>query len=104
MIPEYLIRAVLASVMVSVLLGMLSPLINTKGLAFLTHALFHALLFGGAVLGMILGLLLENFSLVMLTALIVTVAVVLTIAQLERMGGFSPPTRPWESSRASWPG
>ncbi|ASJ12573.1 metal ABC transporter permease [Thermococcus thioreducens] len=88
MIPEYLLRAILASIMVSVLLGMLSPLINTKGLAFLTHALFHSLLFG-AVLGMILGLLLENLSLVMLTALVVTVAVVLIIAQLER-AGFSP--------------
>ncbi|WP_258084303.1 metal ABC transporter permease [Thermococcus thermotolerans] len=88
MIPEYLLRAILASIMVSVLLGMLSPLINTKGLAFLTHALFHSLLFG-AVLGMILGLLFENLSLVMLTALVVTVAVVLIIAQLER-AGFSP--------------
>ncbi|HDZ36615.1 MAG TPA: metal ABC transporter permease, partial [Thermococcus sp.] len=88
MIPEYLIRAILASVMVSVLLGMLSPVINMKGLAFLTHALFHSLLFG-AVLGMILGLLFENLSLVMLVALIVTVIVVLTIAGLEKLG-FSP--------------
>lgn len=85
MIPEYLIRALLASVMVSVLLGMLSPLINTKGLAFLTHAIFHALLLG-AVLGMIFGLLLDNLSLVMLVALVVTVAVVLIIAHLEKLG------------------
>lgn len=88
MIPEYLIRAILASIMVSVLLGMLSPLINTKGLAFLTHAIFHSLLFG-AVLGMILGLLFENMALVMLVALIITVAIVLIIAQLEKVG-FSP--------------
>ncbi|NJE04609.1 metal ABC transporter permease [Thermococcus sp. M36] len=88
MMPEYLLRALLASIMVSVLLGMLSPLINTKGLAFLTHALFHSLLFG-AVLGMILGLLFENLSLVMLTALTVTVAIVLLIAHLEKLG-FSP--------------
>ncbi len=88
MIPEYLVRALLASVMVSVLLGMLSPLINTKGLAFLTHAIFHSLLFG-AVLGMILGLLFENLSLVMLVAMLVTVVVVITIAQLEKLG-FSP--------------
>ncbi|NJE42019.1 metal ABC transporter permease [Thermococcus sp. GR6] len=88
MIPEYLIRAILASVMVSVLLGMLSPLINTKGLAFLTHAIFHALLFG-AVLGMILGLFFENMELIMLVALIVTVAIVIIIAQLEKLG-FSP--------------
>ena len=88
MIPEYLIRAILASIMVSVLLGMLSPLINTKGLAFLTHAIFHSLLFG-AVLGMILGLLFENMGLVMLVALIITVAIVLIIAQLEKVG-FSP--------------
>jgi len=87
-IPEYLIRAILASIMVSVLLGMLSPLINTKGLAFLTHAIFHSLLFG-AVLGMILGLLFENMGLVMLVALIITVAIVLIIAQLEKVG-FSP--------------
>jgi len=85
MIPEYLIRAFLASVMVSVLLGLLSPLINTKGLAFLTHALFHSLLFG-AVLGMIFALLFENLSLVMLTALLVTLAVVLLIAYLEKLG------------------
>ncbi|ASJ11225.1 ABC transporter [Thermococcus sp. P6] len=88
MIPEYLLRAILASIVVSVLLGTLSPLINTKGLAFLTHALFHALLFG-AVLGMILGLLLSNIALVTATALIVTVLVVLLIAWLER-AGFSP--------------
>ncbi|WP_457752528.1 metal ABC transporter permease [Thermococcus sp.] len=88
MIPEYLIRAVLASIMVSVLLGLLSPLINTKGLAFLTHALFHSLLFG-AVLGMILGLLFENMGLVMAVALLVTIAVVLLIAHLEKLG-FTP--------------
>jgi len=87
-IPEYLLRALLASLMVSVLLGLLSPLINAKGLAFLTHALFHSLLFG-AVLGMILGLVFENLSLVMLTALFVTIAVVLLIAHLEQLG-FSP--------------
>jgi len=87
-IPEYLLRAFLASIMVSVLLGMLSPLINTKGLAFLTHALFHSLLFG-AVLGMILALIFENLSLVMLTALFVTLVVVLLIAYLEKRG-FSP--------------
>ncbi len=85
MIPEYLIRAFLASIMVSVLLGMLSPLINTKGLAFLTHALFHSLLFG-AVLGMILALLFENMALVTLTALLITLVVVLLIAYLEKRG------------------
>jgi len=53
-ISEFLLRALLASIMISVLLGMLSPLINMKGLAFLTYATFHSLLFG-AVLGMILG-------------------------------------------------
>ncbi len=88
MIPEYLIRALLASIMVSVLLGILSPLINTKGLAFLTHALFHSLLFG-AVLGMIFALLFENLSMVMLTALLVTLFIVLLIAYLEKRG-FSP--------------
>ena len=88
MIPEFILRALLASVMVSVLLGFLSPLINTKGLAFLTHALFHALLFG-AVLGMILALLLNSYSLVLLVALAVTIAVVLTIAELEKIG-FTP--------------
>ncbi len=88
MIPEFIIRAILASIVVSVLLGLLSPLINTKGLAFLTHALFHALLFG-AVLGMILALLFNNYALVTLVALVVTVIVVLTIAQLEKLG-FTP--------------
>jgi len=85
MIQEYLIRALLASVMVGVLLGMLSPLINAKGLAFLTHALFHALLLG-AVLGMILGLILENMGLVMAVALITTVVIVVVIAELEKSG------------------
>lgn len=85
MIPEYLIRAILASIVVSVLLGLLSPLINTKGLAFLTHAIFHSLLLG-AVLGMILGLLFENMALVTFTALIVTVIIVLLIAHLEKLG------------------
>ncbi|AMQ17864.1 metal ABC transporter permease [Thermococcus peptonophilus] len=85
MIPEFLIRALLASIMVSVLLGLLSPIINTKGLAFLTHALFHALLFG-AVLGMILALLLNNYGLVILTALVVTTLLVILIAQLEKIG------------------
>jgi zinc/manganese transport system permease protein len=88
MIHEFMIRAVLASIVVSVLLGFLSPIINTKGLAFLTHALFHALLFG-AVLGMILALLLNNYALVMLIALLVTILVVLTIAELEKLG-FTP--------------
>ncbi len=88
MIPEYLIRAFLASIMISVLLGLLSPLINMKGLAFLTHATFHSLLFG-AVLGMILGLVFENLGLVMWAALIITVVVVLTIAELEKKG-FTP--------------
>lgn len=85
MIPEFLIRALLASIMVSVLLGLLSPIINTKGLAFLTHALFHALLFG-AVLGMILALLLNNYGLVILAALVVTTLLVILIAQLEKIG------------------
>ncbi|HIH73082.1 MAG TPA: metal ABC transporter permease, partial [Thermococcaceae archaeon] len=85
MIPEYLLRALLAGIMVSVLLGMLSPLINMKGLAFLTHATFHTLLFG-AVLGMILGLILENFSLILWMALIVTIFVVVLIALLEDRG------------------
>ncbi|GAB6102075.1 metal ABC transporter permease [Thermococcus atlanticus] len=88
MIPEYLIRALLASVMISVLLGLLSPLINMKGLAFLTHATFHSLLFG-AVLGMILGLILGNLGMVMWAALIITIAVVLAIAELEKRG-FAP--------------
>lgn len=88
MIPEFMLRAMLASIVVSVLLGLLSPIINTKGLAFLTHALFHALLFG-AVLGMILALVMNSYSLVMLVALVVTVTVVLTIAQLEKLG-FTP--------------
>jgi zinc/manganese transport system permease protein len=85
MIPEFILRAVLASITVSVLLGLLSPLINMKGLAFLTHALFHALLFG-AVLGMILGLILNNLALVTFVAMIVTLIVVLTIAELEHLG------------------
>ncbi|MBP1910833.1 metal ABC transporter permease [Thermococcus stetteri] len=85
MIPEFLLRALLASIMVSVLLGLLSPIINTKGLAFLTHALFHALLFG-AVLGMILALLLNNYGLVLITALLITTLLVILIAQLEKMG------------------
>ena len=80
-----MIRALLASVTISVLLGLLSPLINMKGLAFLTHALFHALLFG-AILGMILGLIFNNISLVMAVATLVTVLIVLTIAELERLG------------------
>ena len=85
MIPEYLLRALLASVMISVLLGLLSPLINMKGLAFLTHATFHSLLFG-AVLGMIFGLILENLGMVVWAALMVTVAVVTLIAWLENRG------------------
>ncbi|ACS33592.1 metal ABC transporter permease [Thermococcus gammatolerans] len=85
MIPEFMLRAILASITISVLLGLLSPLINMKGLAFLTHALFHALLFG-AVLGMILGLVFNNLSLVMAVATLITVLIVLTIAELERLG------------------
>ncbi|ASJ03212.1 ABC transporter [Thermococcus profundus] len=85
MIPEFMVRALLASVTISVLLGLLSPIINMKGLAFLTHALFHSLLFG-AVLGMILGLVLGNLSLVMIVATLVTLVIVLTIAELERFG------------------
>ncbi|MDV3104316.1 metal ABC transporter permease [Thermococcus waiotapuensis] len=88
MIPEFIARAVIASITVSVLLGLLSPLINMKGLAFLTHALFHALLLG-AVLGMILGLLLNNYALVTFVAMLVTLVIVLTIAHLEHTG-FSP--------------
>jgi zinc/manganese transport system permease protein len=88
MIPEFILRAVLASITVSVLLGILSPIINMKGLAFLTHALFHALLFG-AVLGMILGLVFNDLALVTFVAMIVTLIVVLTIAELEHFG-FSP--------------
>jgi len=84
-IPEYIIRAILASITVSVLLGLLSPIINMKGLAFLTHATFHSLLFG-AVLGMVFGLILENLSLVMVVALIVTIIVVVLIAELEKKG------------------
>ncbi|WP_456367894.1 metal ABC transporter permease [Thermococcus sp.] len=85
MIPEFLLRAILASVMVSVLLGLLSPLVNMKGLAFLTHALFHALLFG-AILGMMMALLLNNYVLVVVVAMVTTVVIVLIIAQLEKMG------------------
>ncbi|NJF24391.1 metal ABC transporter permease [Thermococcus sp. Bubb.Bath] len=88
MIPDFIIRAVLASITVSVLLGLLSPLINMKGLAFLTHAIFHALLLG-AVLGMILGLLLNNLALVTFVAMVVTVITVLLIAEIEQHG-FSP--------------
>ena len=85
MIPEYLLRALLGGIMVSVLLGMLSPLINMKGLAFLTHAIFHSLLIG-AVLGMILGLIFENLSLILWMALIVTIFVVILVAFLEDRG------------------
>jgi len=85
MIPEYLFRALLGGIMVSVLLGMLSPLINMRGLAFLTHATFHSLLFG-AVLGMILGLIFENSSLVLWVALVITIFVVASIAFLEEKG------------------
>jgi zinc/manganese transport system permease protein len=84
-IPDFIIRAILASITVSVLLGLLSPLINMKGLAFLTHAIFHALLLG-AVLGMILGLLLNNLALVTFVAMIVTVVTVLLIAEIEHHG------------------
>ena len=85
MIPEYLLRALLGGVMVSVLLGMLSPLITMKGLAFLTHATFHSLLFG-AILGMILGLIFGNLSLITWVALIITIFVVILIALLENRG------------------
>lgn len=85
MIPEFILRAILASIMVSVLLGLLSPIINTKGLAFLTHALFHTLLFG-AVLGMILALILNSYGVVLLVALIVTILLVILIAHLEKLG------------------
>lgn len=85
MIPEYLLRALLASLMVSVLLGLLSPLINMKGLAFLTHATFHSLLFG-AVLGMSLGLIIGNLGIVVWVAMIITVLVVIAIAFLEDRG------------------
>jgi len=85
MLPDFMIRAILASLMVSVLLGVLNPLINLKGLAFLTHATFHSLLFG-AVLGMILGLLFNNLGMVTLVAMVVTVIAVLSIAELEKRG------------------
>jgi zinc/manganese transport system permease protein len=85
MIPEYLIRALMASVMISLLLGLLSPLINMKGLAFLTHATFHSLLFG-AVLGMIIGLLIGEMGIMIWIALIVTVFAVILIAHLEDKG------------------
>ncbi|HIP74979.1 MAG TPA: metal ABC transporter permease [Thermococcus paralvinellae] len=85
MISEFFLRALLASIMVSILLGMLSPLINMKGLAFLTHATFHSLLFG-AVLGMILGLLVGNLGIIVWTALIVTILVVIVIAEIENRG------------------
>ncbi|NPA47771.1 MAG: metal ABC transporter permease, partial [Thermococci archaeon] len=85
MIPDFMVRAVLASLMVSVLLGLLNPLINMKGLAFLTHATFHSLLFG-AVLGMIIGLLFNSLGVVTLVAMLVTVFAVLGIAELEKRG------------------
>ncbi|MFA4639484.1 metal ABC transporter permease [Pyrococcus kukulkanii] len=85
MIEEYLFRAILASLMVGTLLGLLSPLINVKGIAFLTHATFHALLFG-AVLGMILGLIVGNLSLIFWISLIVAIVVVIVIAEMEIRG------------------
>ncbi|AEH23940.1 metal ABC transporter permease [Pyrococcus yayanosii] len=90
MIPEYLFRALLASVMVGTLLGMLSPLINIKGAAFLTHATFHSLLFG-AVLGMILGLIFGNLSLIFWVSLPIAIMVVIAVAELE-MRGYSADT------------
>ncbi|AEC51157.1 membrane protein [Pyrococcus sp. NA2] len=85
MIEEYLLRALLAGLMVGTLLGMLSPLINLKGIAFLTHATFHALLFG-AVLGMILGLIFAKLSLIFWMSLIVAIAIVIGIAEMEIRG------------------
>ena len=85
MIPEYILRALMAGFMISLLLGLLSPLINMKGLAFLTHATFHSLLFG-AVLGMILGLMMGNLGIVVAVALFVTLIVVVVIAILEDRG------------------
>lgn len=85
MIPEYILRALLAGFVISALLGLLSPLINMKGLAFLTHATFHSLLFG-AVLGMILGLIMGNMRIIVAVALVVTIAVVVLIAVLEERG------------------
>jgi len=85
MIEPFLLRALLASLMVGILLGLLSPLINFKGLAFLTHATFHALLFG-TILGMIV-LLLTGWSYsITLVSLFVTIVVVMGIAGLERKG------------------
>ncbi len=80
-----MIRAILASIMVSILLGLLNPLINLKGLAFLTHATFHSLLFG-AVLGMILGLIFNSLGLITLVAMVITVLAVVIIAELEKKG------------------
>ncbi|CAB49439.1 metal ABC transporter permease [Pyrococcus abyssi] len=85
MIEEYLLRAFLASLMVGTLLGLLSPLINLKGIAFLTHATFHALLFG-AVLGMILGLIFGNLSLIFWISLLTAIAIVIGIAEMEIRG------------------
>lgn len=85
MIEEYLLRALLASLMVSTLLGLLSPLINVKGVAFLTHATFHALLFG-AVLGMILGLIMGDLSLIFWISLLIAIIVVIGIAEMEIRG------------------
>ncbi|AFK23112.1 metal ABC transporter permease [Pyrococcus sp. ST04] len=85
MIEEYLFRAILASLMVGTLLGLLSPLINVKGIAFLTHATFHALLFG-AVLGMIIGLVLGDLSLIFWISLLVAILITIIIAELELRG------------------
>ncbi len=85
LLPDFMVRALLASVMVSILLGFLNPLINLKGLAFLTHATFHSLLFG-AVLGMIIGFFVNNLGTITVTAMVVTVVAVLVIAELEKRG------------------
>jgi len=83
-IPEYFLRAILASTVITFLMGLLSPLISFKGLAFLTHAAFHSLLLGG-ILGVILTALIGGVNPTW-TALIVTVLTVLAIAALETSG------------------
>lgn len=90
MIDEYLVRAIFASLITGVLLGFLSPLINMKRIAFLTHATFHSLLLG-AILGMIVGLVTNNLELIFPISLVVVVITTLIIAKLE-LAGYSPDT------------
>ncbi len=84
-IPEHVLRSIAASVFLSILMGMISPLISMKGIAFLTHATFHSLLLG-AVIGMIAGLFTGSFTLLTLFAAALTVLTVMAIAYIENKG------------------